>query len=397
MPVSTPDIITEAFGVHAGGGFITKPIPLTTATPGAASYDQGFPALTMQPIAGGGIPPFGQDMNGILYSLTSNVAALWAGQPYLYSSTVSTAIGGYAVGAILGMSDGSGLWLNTVAANTTDPDGGSAAGWVPLFRYGSTTVAGTSGTITLTPEQAKSPVIIITGALVGNLQVVFPATQQQWLIVNATTGGFAVTCAAGGSNNVQPLQGGYAEPTGIYGDGAGNLYPSFSPPNAAPQSVSPVPSTLVLRSNAGYVYATYLNQNSSSTENPTIGAFLVENAAADGFLRKASKAFVISQLYSQSIGASGYVMLPNGLIVQWGTYAGGSSVTGPQNYLVTLPTSFPNAFLMALASAKGFMANGQANAYCSANINSNSNFYIGMRDVANEGFVNNAFWLAVGY
>ena len=49
------------------------PVNQTDAT--RASYEQGFPALNMTPIAAGGVPPSGQDFNGILYDLSN--AALW--------------------------------------------------------------------------------------------------------------------------------------------------------------------------------------------------------------------------------------------------------------------------------------------------------------------------------
>jgi hypothetical protein len=54
----------------------------------------------MTPITDGGIPPSGADMNGILFLISSNVAASSAGQIYnAYDATYATAIGGYALGA----------------------------------------------------------------------------------------------------------------------------------------------------------------------------------------------------------------------------------------------------------------------------------------------------------
>lgn len=50
-------------------------------------------------------------------------------------------------------------------------------------------------------------------------------------------------------------------------------------------------NTVAQRTSAGYLYATYHNQSSSSTENPAIGAVFVENTGADGFMRKASWSF----------------------------------------------------------------------------------------------------------
>src|ERR1700741_2392206 len=171
----TPPLIQEAFAKNAGAPFIQNPIPLTTPDPERASFDQGFPPQTMQPVLAGGTPPFGQDFNGILYMISSHTAAQQAGQPYVYNATLSAAMGGYAVGTILGMADGTGLWINTLAGNTTDPDGGSAANWMPVFSRGFTTLSGlTGGVVTPTPAQYRRGVIVLTGALAGNLQVVLP-------------------------------------------------------------------------------------------------------------------------------------------------------------------------------------------------------------------------------
>jgi microcystin-dependent protein len=94
-----------------------------------ASYEDGFPPLTRTPLAAGGKPPFGTDMNGILYAIT--VIQQWqsAGGMFKYDLAFSTAINGYPKGALLLKADGSGYWQNTVENNTSDPDA-SGAGWI---------------------------------------------------------------------------------------------------------------------------------------------------------------------------------------------------------------------------------------------------------------------------
>jgi hypothetical protein len=97
-------------------------------TPGAASLTDGFPPLTRTPIAAGGVPPSGQDMNGILNLISANTMWENAGGFYPYDATFSTAIGGYPKGAILAKATNNGLWLSTVDNNVTNPDTGGA-GW----------------------------------------------------------------------------------------------------------------------------------------------------------------------------------------------------------------------------------------------------------------------------
>ena len=97
-----------------------------TANPvtGNAGYDQGFPAINMTPKEVGGIPPFGQDFNGILYSVTEILRYMQAGGTPTYSASLSTAIGGYPKGAMLIGSDGVSTYRNLVDSNTTNPESG---------------------------------------------------------------------------------------------------------------------------------------------------------------------------------------------------------------------------------------------------------------------------------
>ena len=63
-------------------------------------------------------------------------------------------------------------------------------------------------------------------------------------------------------------------------------------------------STVAARNASGYLFATYLNQSSGSSENPTIGDFFVQNSAGDGYLRKASVAHVKNTLGVRNITVS---------------------------------------------------------------------------------------------
>ncbi|AWQ48028.1 gp53-like domain-containing protein [Serratia marcescens] len=104
-----------------------------TKEKGNAAYDSGFPPLTMTAIAAGGIPPHGKDFNGLLNDITVAIRFSQAGGHYTFDSAFTSAIGGYPRGAMVLSADGSKIWWNTVEANTTDPDGDSAAGWKNLL------------------------------------------------------------------------------------------------------------------------------------------------------------------------------------------------------------------------------------------------------------------------
>jgi len=130
-----PAKIVEPFAVNAApsggyGGKRTVPVPSQIGiTPGAASFNDGFPPTTMTPITGGGVVMSGLDMNGALNQISAPVVWNNAGASFLYDSAFSSAVGGYPKGARLIAASGLGFWISTVDNNITNPDTGGA-GWV---------------------------------------------------------------------------------------------------------------------------------------------------------------------------------------------------------------------------------------------------------------------------
>jgi hypothetical protein len=193
------------------GGKSTIPVASQIGiTAGAASLTDGFPPLTRTPIAAGGVPPSGFDMNGILYEMSAIVRWANAGGGYPFDSAFATDanVGGYPKGARVMRSDGTGYWFNTAENNVTDPEssGAAAAGWVPDFSTGVSAVTMTGSSVTLTPAQYGKPTIAIAGAMTADLNLIFPTIPGQWVIVNGTTGGFTINAktAAGSSVPITP-------------------------------------------------------------------------------------------------------------------------------------------------------------------------------------------------
>lgn len=380
----TPPVLLEPIAADAASDNITNPMPDAPTGTNAASVQLGFPPITMESELAGGEPPLGQDINGFLFLLSSHLFALQAGQGYQFNANVASAAamgGGYAVGATLEMADGTGFWLNTVNANTSNPDTtGTSGGWIPLVAWGTPTVLGLTGGVTvLTVAQYKYPVIILAGTLTSNAIVQVPNLYKQYLFINSTTGDFALTVqtVAGGSGVAIP-QGGPSSPVGVYCIGDGNIYPVVAPLSVA-ISQAAVPLTLAERTNAGYLLATYFNQN-SALETPTIGSVFVQNAGMDGFLRKIGLANFAEQLFT-STGGSG------GLCVNLGPFKlqGGPCNPNGGSVAVTFPEEFTSfAFPWAIA-----VANGAVQAWIPAG----SLTLAGMR-VANSG--GSSFWFAFG-
>lgn len=178
-------------------------------TGGRASLTDGFPPVTRIPTTAGGIPPFGLDMNGILYAISS--ICRWqtsgAGFPYDADFATDPLVAGYPAGARVLRDDAQGYWLNTADDNETDPSdaGAAAAGWVPDFSHGVASVTMTSSHVTLTPTQYGLPIIEITGTITTDLNLIFPDISGSWTVINKTSGLFSITAkTASGLGIVAP-------------------------------------------------------------------------------------------------------------------------------------------------------------------------------------------------
>lgn len=126
MAVTVPDNNAVPFAVSGS----KNTIPVTPPGGGLASMTQGFPPVTMQPIASGGVPPAGQDFNGILNQLSSHQVFLNAGMLYKFDADFAADIGGYSKGAVLLLDDGLSSVQSTVDNNEIDPNS-SMTGWQP--------------------------------------------------------------------------------------------------------------------------------------------------------------------------------------------------------------------------------------------------------------------------
>lgn len=121
---------SEVWGENAASDTITYPIPTSTTTSGRASLDSGFTSVNMTVLAAGGIPPFGQDFNGILKMLSTSSQNYESGNVPTWSSDFSASIGGYPEYSLV-LYNGN-YYVSTSDSNTTTP-GASGAYWKSLF------------------------------------------------------------------------------------------------------------------------------------------------------------------------------------------------------------------------------------------------------------------------
>lgn len=203
---------------------------ITATTPSGtnqASYDVGFPPITMTLKSAGGLPPKGQDMNQILFENDSFNRYFSAGGGYVYDSAFSASIGGYPLGARVPNSAGNGYWLNTVQDNTVNPENTTSAltGWVPDRSYGITAISGLVATSqVMTTLAASKDRITLAGALTANINIVVPAWIKSWTVVNNCTGSFSVTIKTASGTGVSIPTGMTAQ---VVGDGVNIIQDSF--------------------------------------------------------------------------------------------------------------------------------------------------------------------------
>ncbi|ELY3738953.1 tail fiber protein [Cronobacter sakazakii] len=204
-----PSRITKAFGVNGLKNAIPVDSSAVTDNSGVATFDKGFPPITMQPLSAGGIPPSGKDMNGVLYSATLQQQWQNAGMTYPFSQDFSDAISGYPKGAIVPSSVYTGQWLNLSESNGTSPESptGANTGWVPINNYGVTQITMTSGSVVMSSLQAAKDRIIITGTLTSNVNLIFPAWIKSWVVHNNCTGNFSITCRTASGSGVIVIPG----------------------------------------------------------------------------------------------------------------------------------------------------------------------------------------------
>jgi hypothetical protein len=305
----------------------------------------------------------------------------------------------------------------------------------------------TGGTVTLTEAEVSNSAIAFTGTLTSNLIVVVPTTNKRlWAIVNGTTGAFTLTIKTAAGTGVGVAQG---KRNLVYTDGtnvqdAFNDFESIAltgtptaPTAAAGTNTTQIATTafvqgeatttatankLVKRDASGYIYGAAFN--STLTDTATAATHYYVETGSDGWLRPktlanvkaellasaaltgvptaptaaagtnttqiATTAFVMAnstQLaeFTQSLAANGYVKLPNGFIIQWGTSTGSRA-----GYTVTFPLAFPTACRSVVAGSI------DATAYYDTRTYTYTTTTFGISNPGGTGTANHS-WIATGH
>lgn len=128
-----------------------------------ATWNLGWPAITMIPKEDGGLAPKGQDFNGVLYTLSDHAVHRQNGDQILFSQDVVDNYGGYSLGSIIQSNDSLRHYRSLINNNTFDPNTTPIAGrWEIYAGSGSlpTASSATAGIVkvinTLTSNDAGS-------------------------------------------------------------------------------------------------------------------------------------------------------------------------------------------------------------------------------------------------
>ena len=353
-----------------------EPILATTpAGDNTASYDVGFPPITMTLKSAGGLPPKGQDMNQILYELSA--LGRWASSGSLnsYDASFSTAIGGYPAGSFLIGDDGVTIYVNTTDSNTTNPNTGGA-GWVTLNKFINVDRLDQQTTET----RLKSP---------DSSRYIFVRDDGVWGGWQDSVGAIALGIGYGGTG------------AGNVPDALANL--GIGPIATAAEVTAGTSKKLVDAARLIGAIATDADIQNATAKKLVDAAGLINAITTmqdiqNGALRKLVNAQSLKNyLPTKTLGASGFIRIPDvpgGTIIQWGQVV--KSITeGLEN--VVLPTPFPTSGRFAIAIPLNQSGNSSIDIipHLVAASQTGINFYFswGTTSTPADGFQ----WLALGY
>lgn len=349
------------WGASATSGYI-RDIPVDSQigiTNGAASLQTGFPPLCFLPVGSGGVPPFGQDFNGILKQITAWSQWANAGGQVTYDADFASSIGGYPKGAVVAGTATGVLWLNIVDDNSANPDA-DGAGWIAIatsagIQSGQWNYAADAGTINA-----------VAANLTPALSAYVAGVQVEVKIANTNSGSATLN---------------------INGLGAKSILDPLGNALAGGELV------------AGGVYRFVYDGSNFQIATPTRFATDAEAAAL------ATRAAALSpgnlvKAFGLTSGSEGSLVLPGGFKIIWGTYSGtthdpeqnGAYPTDVIN--ITLPDDgFPNTCFAVMTQVADVTSITNEN---STVLNVNQSSFSSFLSCGNSGQLMSAWYIAIG-
>ena len=280
-----------------------------------------------------------------------------------------------------------------------------------------TAIAGTvsksfsSSDVTLSAAENRNPIVVCTGTLSANVNLIVETQKKNFWVYNNTSGAYSLTVKTSGGTGVAITQGYWSK---VYCDGTNvqsvvlgavpktyvdSLIASSALPDADYGDITVSGTASVFSINSGVVDTTELAASSVTTakianNNVTVGKLEGGTSSASGRVLVSdgdstgtwSLADGISA--TQSTGSNGYCKLPGGLIMQWGYEA----ITGT-TATVTFPLTFPTACRSEnITDYFNGDVNGTDNNSVIRTLASTTSFGVSTSS-GKDGF----FWMAIGY
>ena len=313
---------------------------------------------------------------------------------------------GHSTGGVTKLIAGTNITLSPasgtgeVTINAAGSSGGSGGGIAAVTM--------TSADLTLTALQYGKPIIVLSGALTANLNLIFPAIAGEWTVVNNCTGSYTVTCktAAGtgavitpgctriifgdgtniaGSMNevetpkqfnnstllattafVQRAIGGFGQLLGYGTTGQTipasaanshiNIYGTCSSITLPLANSVPAGSVLMFdgvsrtctinRQGTNVIFLNGTNTSATSVVVADGETVMLTSDGSGSWFASGIATLKYAAGFGSSLAAAGYQKLPSGLIAQWGPTGAVSSASAAVT--VTFPIAFPTA-CMAIA------------------------------------------------
>ena len=195
-----PTILQQPFA-YAG---IKNTIPYGSSSPNASWHD-GFPPVTAEPVGSGGVPPAYGDFQGVFYELSSVIIWANAGGQFKWDADFASAVG-YPTGAILQSTDGAHSFVALQSGVVTNPDIAANVDGVNwgLWDGNVSNGAGNFGTTTGAVNTMALAVVPPVNQLYDGMEFVFIPNNTNTAFATLNVGTGAISIVRGDGNGVTP-------------------------------------------------------------------------------------------------------------------------------------------------------------------------------------------------
>ena len=399
--MKNPKLIVKPFAKNGQKNVIPENYE-TSMDSNQATWDQGFGQITMLPVTAGGLPPKGQDFNGILNQISESIVYQSQGGRFKFSPEYAESIGGYPKGAILQSDDEKKEYQSLIDNNKVNfnTESNISASWelvgakyaiktevdlALLKKFDKENISGILGN-----DNSKVPSLNLLTTEVGKLQ---PKGNY------APAGDYATNTALNNGLNTKlntssVVQGTGKSTTQVMSQDASTteLNKKFNTSGGDVSGV--VNASGNITSNNGIVISKYgstiLEVNSRTEGQPHI------NVSVDGGNTWLNQLFqlkkgTLGHINRAATTESGYLICGDtGIIIQWGIVSGSTSTSDYRQF----PIPFKSACFQIVASYAEFGDNGMSTACYPT---SKSEFIITKRSSTGALTSGNVRYIAVGY